>query len=313
LNRVGLLYDDVCLKHDTGSHPENASRVRDTYERLMSAPVFKDVVLARPRRASMQEVLLVHSKQYYEYIRDMPVTRQVLLDPDTIFGPGSLDAALSAAGAVVQAVDDIKDGLYDRAFCLIRPPGHHALPQRAMGFCILNNIAIGTAYATRICGFERAAIIDLDVHHGNGTQEIFYDSGDILYCSIHQWPFYPGSGSPRESGRGPGKGKTVNVPLPGGSGEDEYITAVTDEILPEVRAHKPSIIFISAGFDTHRKDPIGDMNLTADSFRMLTQLVTAVATELCEGRIVSALEGGYNIDALAASIQAHIEALLDQD
>ena len=310
---MSLLYDDVFLKHDTGSHPENASRVMDTYKHLMASPVFEDLVLTRPRPASAQEVLLVHSKQYYEHIRDMPVTHQVALDPDTIFGPGSLDAALSAAGAVVQAVDDINGRLYDRAFCLIRPPGHHALPQRAMGFCILNNIAIGAAYATRMCGFERAAIVDLDVHHGNGTQEIFYDSGDVLYCSVHQWPFYPGLGSPREMGRGPGEGRTVNVPLPAGSGEDEYLQAVTDRILPEIRAHKPSIIFISAGFDTHREDPIGGMNLATDSFRSLTQLVTGVATEMCEGRIISALEGGYNTSALAASITAHIQALLEQE
>jgi acetoin utilization deacetylase AcuC-like enzyme len=309
LSKLAVFYDTVYLEHDTGNHPENKHRVEYTYDYLKSKQVFGDSAKPHPREASDDEILLVHNREYLDYLSSLPADRRAALDPDTVFGPGSLRAARYAAGAVVQAVDDIRQGLYDRAFCLVRPPGHHATPRRAMGFCILNNVAIGAAYVTRKCNLGRCAIIDLDVHHGNGTQEIFYEDASVLYCSTHRWPFYPGTGSSAEAGQGAGTGKTINVPLPPGSDEARYARALSDIVLPAVREHAPWIIFISAGFDAHRDDPLGGMNLDTESYGALTDKVTEAASEVCGGRIVSVLEGGYNLNALAGSVLAHLESL----
>lgn len=308
---TGLLYDDVFLKHDTGAHPESAERVRYTYDYLKSRPVFEHLLMIKPRMATDEQVLGVHSRDYYDYIRSIPADQVVALDPDTIFGPGSLEAALYAAGAVTTAVDAVCDGSVNRSFCLVRPPGHHALPDRAMGFCILNNVAIGAAYATRKLGFGRSAIIDLDVHHGNGTQRVFYDDADVLYCSIHQSPFYPGTGFIQETGRAEGSGKTVNVPLPGGSGPGAYDRALTGTIIPAVIDHEPSLVFLSIGFDAHCADPIGGMDLTAEDYGDLTQAIVKTAAEVCGGRVISVLEGGYNLKALATTTETHLRTLLE--
>ena len=308
---VALIYDEVFLKHKTGTHPENEERVRRVYDHLRGGPLYERLTEIPPRPATEEEILLVHSKQYYDAITSLPQDRMSFLDADTIAGPGSLEAALAAAGAVNVAVEAIKAGNVDRAFCLVRPPGHHALPDRAMGFCIFNNIAVGAAYATRRCGFDGAAIVDIDVHHGNGTQEVFYEDGEILYCSVHRWPFYPGTGRREEQGEGAGRGKTLNIPLPAGAGEASYLAALTEEILPAIRRHDPSIVFISAGFDTHRSDPIGGMGLTEASFATLTRHIADTASEVAGGRVISVLEGGYNLEALETSVQAHIEAMLE--
>jgi acetoin utilization deacetylase AcuC-like enzyme len=310
LGRVALLYDEIYLKHDTGLHPERSVRVKHAYEYLRSKPLFASLIALKPRPATEEEILLVHDKRYFEYLRSLPKTETHALDPDTVFGPGSWEAAVLAAGAVTTAVDSILSGSCDRAFCLVRPPGHHALPGRAMGFCIFNNVAIGAAYAVRACGLERVAIIDFDVHHGNGTQDIFYSDERVLYCSIHKFPFYPGSGSSAESGSGKGRGKTVNVPLPAGSGEAEYIDALSGTILPAVVEHGPSMVLVSAGFDAHEADPIGGMALDDGSFGEITRVIVETARQVCDGKIVSALEGGYNIEALGTSIHAHMTALL---
>ena len=309
MKKVALIYGTVFLKHDTGGHSENKRRVSETYKFLKTRPVFSKLIGVAPRAARREDILLVHDKAYFDALASFPDDEVAYLDPDTIFGPGSLEAALNAAGSLTLSVDKIKAGEIDSAFCLVRPPGHHARPGRAMGFCIFNNVAIGAAYATRVCGFERAAIVDFDVHHGNGTEEMFYEDGRVLYASVHQWPFYPGSGTPNEKGEGPGKGKTVNVPLLARSGEKEYMRALKEIILPAVRDHKPSIVFISAGFDAHEADPIGGMSLETASFARITGAIKEVAAEVCEGRIVSSLEGGYNLAALAASVSAHLEAL----
>jgi len=308
--KVGLLYDEVFLKHETGSHPENRARVEHTYDYLRCRPVFASLTELAPRPATRDEVTLIHTEGYYDSLLGIPKDRSVALDPDTIFSPGSFDAALSAAGAVVTAMEAIARGDLERAFCLVRPPGHHARAGLAMGFCIFNNVAIGAAVGLERLGFARVAIVDIDVHHGNGTQEIFYDSAEVLYCSIHQSPFYPGTGSRQETGSGPGAGKTVNVPLPAGTTEDEYLAAMDEVIVPAVLDHRPEIILVSAGFDAHRQDPIGGMDLTTDSFRSITERIVEAAKQSCGGRVVSVLEGGYDLTALAASIEAHLEALL---
>lgn len=311
MSAVALIYDKVYLKHKTGTHPENEERVRRVYDYLRGDPLYEKLTEIPPRPATEDEIRLVHSKRYYDDLASLPRNQMSFLDADTVVGPGSLEAALAAAGAVMVAVEAIKAGKIDRAFCLVRPPGHHALPDRAMGFCIFNNIAIGAAYATRRCGFDRAAIIDIDVHHGNGTQEVFYDDGEVLYCSIHRWPFYPGTGRRQEQGEGAGRGKTLNIPLPGGTGEAAYLTALSEEILPAVRQHSPSIVFISAGFDTHRSDPIGGMDLSETSFGTLTRHIVDTARDVSGGRVISALEGGYNLETLTTSVRAHIEAMLE--
>jgi acetoin utilization deacetylase AcuC-like enzyme len=311
MSQTGLVFDEVYLRHETGSHPENAARVKYTYEHLAATGLLDRLTELKPRPAADEEILLVHTRQYYEYLRSLPHDATLALDPDTVFSPGSLDAALHAAGAVTSAVDILREEKCNRVFCLVRPPGHHALPGRAMGFCIFNNVAIGAAYVSHSCKLGKAAIIDFDVHHGNGTQEIFYDDDRILYASMHSWPFYPGSGTGREDGNGAGKGKTLNLPLQAGSGEDTYRRALTEQILPTVRAHEPWVIFISAGFDAHRADPIGNMNLETDSYSRLTADIKETALDICGGRVISALEGGYDRSALAHSVQVHIEALLD--
>jgi acetoin utilization deacetylase AcuC-like enzyme len=312
VNRVALVYGEASLKHETGLHSDSKQRASATYDYLRAKPLFKKLVKLVPREATAGEVTLVHARGYLNALLALPDDEFLFLDADTVFGPGSMEAALSAAGAVTLAVDQVKAGAIDAAFCLVRPPGHHARPARAMGFCILNNVAIGAAYAARVCGLGRAAIIDFDVHHGNGTQEMFYDSADVLYCSIHQWPFYPGTGLPRDSGDGKGWGKTVNVPLPGGSGEKAYMEALAETILPAVCDHRPGLILISAGFDAHEADPIGGMALSTESFGKITRAIARTAREICGGKMISALEGGYNINALAASVHSHIEALIDQ-
>jgi acetoin utilization deacetylase AcuC-like enzyme len=310
LSQVALVYGDVFLKHETGGHVENKRRVSCTLEYLKSKPLFEKLQVIEPRPATADEILLVHSKAYYDFIRTVEVEGIEHLDPDTVFSSGSREAAFAAAGAVTLALEKIKAGTARSAFCLVRPPGHHARPARAMGFCIFNNIAIGAAYASHTLGYRRSAIIDFDVHHGNGTQEMFYADPTVLYCSVHRSPFYPGTGSRSENGKGPGGGKTVNVPLPPGSDEEAYLDAMNDEILPQVRDHRPEIIFISAGFDAHEADPLGGMKLSSKSYRKITQAIAEVASEICEGRMVSALEGGYNLEALATSVHEHLQAMV---
>lgn len=306
---VGLIYDTVFLRHETGFHPENPARVEHTFDHLSKSELFGDLLVMAPRPATVEEITLAHSKGYYETIGCLGQSR-VALDPDTIYGPGTFEAAINAVGAVITALERIGEGKVERAFCLVRPPGHHARIGMSMGFCIFNNVAVGAKVAREKLGMQKVAIIDFDVHHGNGTQEIFYEDEDVLYCSIHQYPFYPGTGSREEKGTGKGLGKTLNVPLPCGSSEKDYLTAFEDEILPAVEQHRPQVILLSAGFDAHRRDPIGGMNLESHSFERITDLIVNCAQKVCKGRIVSVLEGGYDLAALATSIEAHMRALL---
>jgi acetoin utilization deacetylase AcuC-like enzyme len=309
LAECALIYDEVFLKHETGAHPENKERVRYAYEALVEAPVFNKTAGLRPLAAPVEDLMLVHDRAYVESLSNLPEGEYAALDPDTLLGPGSLEAAYTAAGAVTTAVKAVTEDRFRSAFCMIRPPGHHARPGGAMGFCIFNNIAVGAAYALEHCDHQRIAIIDFDVHHGNGTQEMFYEDERVLYASIHQYPFYPGSGAAAERGSGKGTGKTLNIPLPGGSGEEVYLEVFSHLIVPAVIEHAPSLIMISAGFDAHRDDPIGGMRLESESYRKITALIAGLADRCCSGKVVSVLEGGYNLDALARSICAHVDAL----
>jgi acetoin utilization deacetylase AcuC-like enzyme len=230
------------------------------------------------------------------------------IDADTYISAGSPEAALCAAGAVIAAVDSVLSGEIQNAFCAVRPPGHHAERGRAMGFCLFNNIAVGALHARAAHGLKRIAVLDFDVHHGNGSQDIFFNDADSLYASTHQMPLYPGTGYPDEQGI---VGNILNRPLRAGSGSKDFRPVYRDIVLPALEAFAPEIVFISAGFDAHRADPLANLNLTEDDFTWVTREICAVASRVCEGRVVSALEGGYDLEALAACARAHVGALLE--
>jgi acetoin utilization deacetylase AcuC-like enzyme len=227
--------------------------------------------------------------------------------------PGTLDAAYLAAGGALSAVDAVMKGDIDQAFCAVRPPGHHAEADRAMGFCFLNTVAIAARYVQQQYGVQGVLIVDWDVHHGNGTQHAFYDDGSVLFFSTHQFPYYPGTGRATEIGEGPGKGLTINVPLSGGQGDDEYQEVFQKALVPAADAFQPEFVFLSAGFDAHRDDPLASMDLTAQGYAALTDIVASIAKNHSQSRIVACLEGGYHLQALAESVDQHLCALLDSD
>lgn len=252
---------------------------------------------------------LVHPRPYIDLIERACRHGPAALDPDTVASPGSWEAALRAVGAVTQAIDQVVARTLSAAFCAVRPPGHHALADRAMGFCLFNNVAIGARYAQRRHGCLRILIVDWDVHHGNGTQAMFEEEPTVLYFSTHQYPYYPGTGSRQERGRGQGSGFTINVPLPAGSGDAELIQAFEEELLPKAFEFKPDLVLISAGFDAHRDDPLAGFAVTEEGYARLTQRVCDIVRRCCPGRLVSVLEGGYNLEALAQSVEAHLRVL----
>jgi acetoin utilization deacetylase AcuC-like enzyme len=233
----------------------------------------------------------------------------VALDPDTHVSAHSYDVARLATGGVLAAVDAVMAGKARNAFVASRPPGHHALPERAMGFCLLNHVAIATRYVREKYGVQRVLIVDWDVHHGNGTQDVFYTDASVFYFSTHQYPFYPGTGAASETGEGPGRGNTLNVPLPARSGDAEIIGAFREQLLPAAEAFRPEFIFISAGFDAHQQDPLAQLQVTEAGYATLTRIVMDIAARFASGRIVSVLEGGYNLEALARSVATHLQVL----
>jgi acetoin utilization deacetylase AcuC-like enzyme len=304
-----LLYTHpVCLEHDTGyGHPECAARLTAILSALKAAP-FAALEWRDAPQASVEQLTRIHASAHVERtLSRIPKQGYHAIDGDTIVSPRSGEAALRAAGAVCSAVDAILRGEADNAFCAIRPPGHHAEPDQAMGFCLFDNAAIGAAHARVVHGLERVAVIDFDVHHGNGTQAAFEHDPAYLYISTHQAHIYPGTGSRDERG----VGNIVNVPLLANSGSADLQRVWRQDIEPALRQFQPQFILISAGFDAHRMDPLAELNFSEDDYAWLTQQILAVAGEFCEGRVVSMLEGGYNLSALAASTAAHVKALLE--
>jgi acetoin utilization deacetylase AcuC-like enzyme len=258
----------------------------------------------------------VHTPQYVQRVRKGCQKGEKYLDSmDTHISPKSYDVAVTAVGGVLLAIDGTMEGKFRNAFCAIRPPGHHAIKDRAMGFCLFNNVAIGTRYIQQKYGLSKVLIVDWDVHHGNGTQDLFYDDPTVLYFSIHQYTFYPGSGywwmggSEEEKGTGKGFGYNINVPLKAGGGDNVYQKAFELRLRPKAIEFNPDFVLISAGFDAHKDDPLGEMNVTAGGFAEMTSIVKELAEKCCEGRLVSVLEGGYNLDGLADSVEAHISVL----
>jgi acetoin utilization deacetylase AcuC-like enzyme len=296
-----------CLAHSAGpGHPESPSRLQAVLEAL-AADKFANLDRIEAPRVSRAQLELVHAPSLIdEVFRSAPREGYARLDPDTAMSPDSLEAAQRAAGAVCAAVDALIDGKATRAFCAVRPPGHHATRDTAMGFCLFNNVAIGAAHALAR-GLERVAIVDFDVHHGNGTQDIFYDDPRVLYVSTHQAPLYPGTGRREETGAG----NILNMPLPRGAASTEFRTAFEQIILPRLREFAPQLVMISAGFDAHRLDPLADLNLVADDYAWVTSELVDIAQKYASGRVVSSLEGGYSLSALRESAAAHVAALLD--
>lgn len=304
-----LLYSHPAfLAHDTGAgHPERADRLRVIVEALETEE-FKALVRRQPPKASEDQIRLVHPQPFIDRVMNaIPLDGHATLDPDTIVSPGSGEAALRAVGAVCAAVDEIIAGTGNNAFCAVRPPGHHAEPERAMGFCLFNSVAIGAQHARAAHGLERIAVIDFDVHHGNGTQVAFEDDPDLFYASTHQWPHYPGSGAREETGLG----NIFNEPLNGLSGGKEFRAAYEGRIFPALVEFQPDFIFISAGFDAHADDPLASLRLVEEDYAWVTRRISEIAGTFCSGRVVSALEGGYNLSALSASVAAHVRSLIE--
>jgi len=312
VRHIGFFFHPSFLQHDTGpGHPEQPLRLSAICDHLRAVGLWSKLTHLEPRPATREILALVHPERYLDEVEQACRRPPTALDPDTIAAPGSWPAALRAAGAVTQAVDRLMVGTLDAAFCAVRPPGHHALADRAMGFCLFNNVAIGARYAQRHHQLRRVLIVDWDVHHGNGTQAIFCDDPSVLYFSTHQFPFYPGTGAREEIGRGAGMGFTLNVPLPAGAGDAELIRAFREELVPKALAFQPELVCISAGFDAHRDDPLAGLAVTEAGYAELTRLVREIADTHCRGRIVSVLEGGYHLLALGRSVEAHLRVLLD--
>ncbi|MFC2017028.1 histone deacetylase [Chloroflexota bacterium] len=307
---VGFVYDPIYLKHDTGQHIENADRLEAIISHLEQTQLKKQLTPIKPRAATIEELSLVHDRQYVSQIQDAAHKGGGWLDADTVMSPKSYQAAIYAAGGVIRATEAVMDGEEGSAFALVRPPGHHATPQRAMGFCLFNNVAIATEYALAKYKLERILIIDFDVHHGNGTQATFYDNPQVLYISTHQYPFYPGTGSIDETGIGKAKGTTVNIPLPAGCGDAEYLQTFEQIIAPAARRFNPRLILVSAGYDPHWADELALMQVSVTGFAQMVKIIKGLADELCSGRLVFSLEGGYHLQALPHSVKATFDVLL---
>ncbi len=311
MKNVAFIYHKEYLNHDTGAgHPERPDRLRAIVNHLIATPLWKELYHLQPQPSSLDWIVRVHPEEYVKMIeRRCKAGESVLDGGDTNVCPVSYDVALLAVGGVLLGVDEVMSGRVSASFSAIRPPGHHAETAKAMGFCLFNNVAIGARYAQSKYGVERVAIIDWDVHHGNGTQEIFYADDSVFYISLHQYPFYPGTGAPSETGIGKGEGFTLNCPMEAGSTEKEYREAFEARIIPALEKYRPDLVMISAGFDAHKDDPLANILLTEDSFARMTKWLMDVASKCCDGRIVSVLEGGYNLEALARSIEAHLAVL----
>jgi acetoin utilization deacetylase AcuC-like enzyme len=305
-----ILHHDDCLRHDPGArHPERADRIRAVLNAIRN---MQGTELLPAPKASLEQIGRVHDTEYWQRVIELEPGAakhgedKVALDPDTFLSPGSIDAALRGSGAACFAIDQVFAGKPRNAFCVVRPPGHHAEGNLAMGFCLLNHVAVGARHALAVHGIKRVAILDFDVHHGNGTQAIFEQSPEVLYVSSHQMPLFPGTGSADETGCG----NILNLPLAPGDGSHEFHAAWSEKGLPTLHDFQPELIIISAGFDAHQRDPLGQIELQDDDYGWITGEICRIAQDTCEGRVISLLEGGYDLEALASASRAHVEALI---
>lgn len=303
-----LLTHPACLEHDTGyGHPERADRLRAVGDAL-SAKEFAALRREEAPRADLAAIERVHPKAYIEMVQaEIPQKNHNWLDGDTVVSPGSWEAVLRAAGAMLYAVDQVMDGTVDNAFCATRPPGHHAEPSRAMGFCLFNAVAVASLHARAAHGAERVAVIDFDVHHGNGTQAAFWENKDLFYGSTHQMPLFPGTGAKTETG----VGNICNAPLSPGDDGEEFRAAFENRVLPALDTFAPDLVIVSAGFDAHTKDPLAQIRLVEPDFAWVTEKLLDAARKHAGGKLISALEGGYDLDALGSSTATHVKTLMD--
>ncbi|MBN1236317.1 MAG: histone deacetylase [Methanotrichaceae archaeon] len=304
MSRTCLIYHPIYLLHETNGHPEKKERLTAILDKIKSEKL--DVDFITPQPATVTQVEAIHRRRYIDQVKAICEHGGGYLDVDTILSKNSYDAALMAAGGAITAVDAVM-GDYDSAFALVRPPGHHAKPNRGMGFCIFNNIAIAAKHA-QAQGAEKVLIVDWDVHHGNGTNDVFYSDPSVLYFSTHQYPHYPGTGRADEVGEDGAEGFTVNVPLPPGTGDEGYLTVFREILLPVALEFKPDIVLVSAGHDPHKDDPLGGMRLTSAGFGAIAGVVKEIASTCCRGRLAASLEGGYNLEAQAEAVVAEIKA-----
>ncbi len=309
--KTGFLQDPRFLEHDTGpGHPECSERLSTTLAYIQTKPWFQDLSPVEPRLAQTEQILTVHDPIYVRRAEEVCRSGNAYLDSsDVSVCTESFDIALLAAGSTLQLADELLAGNIDNGFALLRPPGHHAENGMALGFCLFNNIAILARYLQHQHGLDKIAIIDWDVHHGNGTQHLFEEDPSILYISTHQFPFYPGTGSYDEIGIGRGTGATLNCPMSAGSGDAEYEAVFTQLILPKLDEFQPECILISAGFDAHQADPLANMNLSTEFYAWMTNRIMEKAEQYCGNRIISLLEGGYNLEALARCVSSHLQTL----
>ena len=306
--KTGLITSDTYHNHNTGDgHPEKIDRVTaiiENFKRLDN----KNLVWEKPNEFDESLLITTHSSDYIKMVNNsFPKNGFNFLDGDTIVSPGSKDATKDAVGSIIAAIDGVERKKYKNAFCCVRPPGHHAEKEKAMGFCIYNNVAVGANYLIKKYGYKKIAIIDFDVHHGNGTQDIFFDNKNVLYVSTHQYPYYPGSGSEKEVGK---YNNILNIPLKAGTTGDEYLNAY-ENVLKKIQEFKPEFLLFSAGFDAHDNDPLAQLKLNSEDFYLITQRTLQISKSFCNGNIVSILEGGYDLKALQESTQRHVDALME--
>jgi len=306
--KTGLITSDTYQNHNTGDgHPEKIDRVTviiDNFKKLDN----KDLVWKKPSKFDRSLLEITHNSDYINFVeKSFPEKGLSFLDGDTIVSPGSKDATSDAVGSIITAIDGVQNKNFKNAFCAVRPPGHHAEKNKAMGFCIYNNVAVGANYLINKYKLNKVAIIDFDVHHGNGTQDIFYDNEKVLYISTHQYPYYPGSGTNDEKGK---HNNILNIPLPAGTTSEEYLNAY-EFVLKKIREFKPEFILLSAGFDAHKDDPLAQLQLESKDFYNITKRTLELSKQYCDGKVVSILEGGYDLLALQESTEMHVKALLE--
>ena len=306
--KTGLITSSTYQNHNTGDgHPEKIDRVTtiiDNFKKLNN----KNLIWKKPSKYKRELLENTHNKDYINFVeKSFPQKGLSFLDGDTIISPGSKEATADAVGSIITAIDGVQNKEFHNAFCAVRPPGHHAERNKAMGFCIYNNVAVGAHYLLEKYKFNKVAIIDFDVHHGNGTQDIFYDNEKVLYISTHQYPYYPGTGDEKEKGK---YSNIFNIPLPAGTTSEEYLNAY-EFVLKRIKEFKPEFILLSAGFDAHKDDPLAQFELTSKDFYNLTKRTLNLAKLYCKGKVVSILEGGYDLNALQESTEMHVNALLE--